>query len=330
MNNGILVIDSDSKIIKLNNAFVSLLKKKESELLDKNIYDLKYLEPLARFLDHSKKSGEKRHLSACKLDISNEILWLELSGVFIGDGLEYLLVIKDLTEVKDLRKQLTNNAALADLGQMAVTVAHEIRNPLGGIEGFARLMQRDLKADSKNLKNIEKIISGVSSLNNFIGGLLTFSKPINANIKVSDLEIVVNKAIQYSGKGDDFDTYPNIKITRIINEIRHIKTDSELLQQAILNLLLNAYQIIEEDEGKVEITVSEMDNCLDLNNDSLKNIKSLSYDNSRRHIIISVKDSGPGLDKSILDQIFTPFFTTKSFGTGIGLSMVLKIIDPPP
>jgi len=327
MTNGILVIDSNNKIIKLNNAFVTLIKKQEHELLGNNLYDLKYLDPLVRFLEHSKKSGGKRYFSACKLNIEDENLWLELSGVFIGDGLEYLFVIKDLTEVKDLRNQLTNNAALADLGQMAVTVAHEIRNPLGGIEGFARLMQRDLKGDSKNSKNIEKIISGVSSLNNFIGGLLTFSKPININIQKSNLLVVVNKAIQYSGKGEDFDAYPNIKIIRIINGIKQIKTDPELLQQVILNLLLNAYQIIEENEGTVEITIKEFKNCLNLESNSLKNIKSLSYDNNRRHIMISVKDSGPGLDKSIIEQIFTPFFTTKSFGTGIGLSMVLKIIE---
>lgn len=325
MINGIMVFDKQAKIIKVNEALLKLIKKEEMDLLCRNIQEFPDLKPLLRFFESSKYSDSRTIYSACRLTVQHEVLWLELSGSTVGE--DFILVVHNLTEVRDLRKQLVQNASMAGLGEMAVTVAHEIRNPLGGIEGFASLLKRDLIDNPKHLQLLEKIISGVRHLNQFIGGLLTFSKPIPIHPRPVDLSSAIHKAIHYSGKNEELDKYPLVSVITQTDENIHFITDPDLIQQLMINLLLNAFQIM-NDEGTVKISLRSVENLGDYKDDSaLKTIKSLNYDPLKKGVLISVSDSGPGITPEIGKKIFSPFFTTKAFGTGIGLSMVHKIVD---
>ncbi|EKD26689.1 MAG: Sensor protein [uncultured bacterium] len=328
MTNGIIVIDESLNVIKVNESFLKMLKLEEKEILSKNLNELKKLEFLSKFTKSSlKRNIREHHFSACRIDIEKESLWLELSGSFVGDGKDFLIVIKDLTEVKDLRKQLVQNSTLADLGQMAVTVAHEIRNPLGGIEGFAALLKRDLADNEKHSKLLGKIISGVRHLNEFISGLLSFSKQIRVNIREFSVIDVVDKAILYAGKGKEFDSNDKIKIKKTVSSKFVLKSDPELIQQIILNIVLNAIQIISDEEGVIEIKVQKKDNIKFVSSPGMLAVKSMNFISERDHIEITVKDSGPGISDADLENIFKPFFTTKAFGTGLGLPMVYKILE---
>ncbi len=325
MINGIMVLDKEAKIIKVNESLLKLIKKEETDLLCRNIHEINELKPFLRFFESSKHSDSKTIYSACRLTIENEVLWLELSGSGVGE--DFILVVHNLTEVRDLRKQLVQNASMAGLGEMAVTVAHEIRNPLGGIEGFASLLKRDLADNPKHLQLLEKIISGVRHLNQFIGGLLTFSKPIPIHPRAVDLNLAIHKAIHYSGKNEELDKYPQVSILTQTDEEIHLSTDPDLIQQLLINLLLNAFQIM-NNEGTVKIFLKSVEHLGDYKDTTaLKTIKSLNYDPLKKGILISVSDSGPGITPEIGKKLFSPFFTTKAFGTGIGLSMVHKIVD---
>lgn len=326
MSGCLIVLDKNNTIVKVNSAFLSLFKASEKDFIYKNLESIDYFEPINKFVNTSRKTNSSHNNSACTINFKNDILWLELTGSMVKGGQEFLLLMKDLTEVKDLRKQLLQNAALKDLGQMAVTVAHEIRNPLGGIEGFASLLKRDLVGNESHLKLIEKIIQGVRNLNSFIGCLLTFAKPLQFSPKKINPSESVIKAIHYSGKDDELDKYPNIKIIKdIINT--EIISDPFLIQQLVLNLLLNSYQVINENNGIVHIKVANNSSFVDKELKILKIIKSLNFDESKNFCVISIKDSGCGIDEIQIEKIFKPFYTTKSFGTGVGLSMVYKIIE---
>ncbi|MBN2144528.1 MAG: PAS domain-containing protein [Candidatus Aureabacteria bacterium] len=324
MMEGIMVLDSGNRIIKTNQALLSILGCEEGNVSEKQLSDIPSLSPLQKWVETCRRSPYDQHNKIMKAGDK----WLELSGTFFGkDRLEFLLVVKDLTEVKDLRKQLIQSESLAGLGQMAVTVAHEIRNPLGGIEGFAALLKRDLSANSSHLQLLDKIISGVRELNAFITALLTFSKPVKVNPSQASLDQIVDKVILYSGKTETEDSLSGIKVLKKSMSPVMIHSDSDLIRQAVLNLLLNAYQIL-DNQGRVEIEFSEIETLPELADPlPVRIIKSFDFEENRRHVLISVRDSGPGIPIEVAEKMFKPFFTTKAFGTGIGLSMVQKITE---
>jgi signal transduction histidine kinase len=324
MVEGLMVLDKENHILKTNQALLSILRCDEKSVSGKKLSGIPLLRPLQKWVDACRKGSSDQHNKI----MNTEDKWLELSGTLVGkDRHEFLLVIKDLTEVKDLRKQLVQNESLAGLGQMAVTVAHEIRNPLGGIEGFAALLKRDLSGNTSHLQLVDKIISGVRELNAFITALLVFSKPLKINPALLSPEEVVNKAILYSGKNETQDSYPHIQIIKKYVSGVTLHSDADLIRQMILNLLLNAYHVI-EDTGQVEIEVSLTRKMPETDVPApVRSIQSLDFDPNRKHLLIRISDSGPGISLDIAEKMFKPFFTTKALGTGIGLSMVQKITE---
>lgn len=241
-----------------------------------------------------------------------------------NDLLGVLIIIRDMTELRELRDSVIRNENLAMLGQMAVTVAHEIRNPLGGVEGFAALLRKDLEEDHKKRELADKILLGTRDLNSFITNLLDFARPLKVVRKKERLSDIMDKAISFSMN------YPKdnpswIKIRKTYeSEIIH-PVDGHLLFRLLLNLLLNAYEAM-EGKGTCKIKISKINNIKRIKKAD-KIIKSLNYREDKPFAAFSVKDTGPGIERDFLEKIFNPFVTSKAFGTGLGLSMVQKIME---
>lgn len=208
----------------------------------------------------------------------------------------------DISKIRRLEKELTRVRTLAALGEMAATVAHEVRNPLGGILGFAALLRKDLGDDDPRSKTVDKIIMGVENLDRSVSSLLTYAQEVQPSFKQVKIkpfldEIVANFYMSLVQNDE------SSKIDLLISpESLEWKFDPTHIRQCLLNLLLNAHQA---QQNPSEIKLSAVaDNSLQL----------------------VVSDSGSGIEGKVRKKLFTPFFTTRKAGTGLGLATVRKLV----
>ena len=169
---------------------------------------------------------------------------------------------------------------------------------------------------------MDKIIHGVRNLNDFITQLLTFAKILQVHPKNLDLEKCIDKAMLYSGVDTTHAPVASLHMQKDLEGLVALCSDPDLIQQMLLNLLLNAMDVVDT-EGRVTIRVREYpDGPGKGRAGAVHSIQSIHFDGARRHVGLAVMDSGPGIEADIAEKLFTPFFTTKATGTGIGLSMV--------
>lgn len=221
-----------------------------------------------------------------------------------GTVLGAVEVFNDLTEVKRLEAEVQRVNTLAALGEMAATVAHEIRNPLGGIAGYAGMLERDLASEDPNRRLVRRIIEGVGRLNRIVSSLLTYTRPLRLNIHPVNLVDLVEEStaffeIDLERRRDDIEVSRQYDSDELICRI-----DPEQLQQVTLNLLQNATQAMPEG-GTLTVRVFVEDGCG----------------------VFCIGDTGIGMEPEICDKLFTPFFTTKEDGTGLGLVTSKKIVE---
>lgn len=213
---------------------------------------------------------------------------------------------EDLRPLRELQIRMQQSASLAALGEMAAQVAHELRNPLAGVQGFAQFLQEDIKESHPAHKIAEKIMVGVKDIERIASRLLEFTRPMSLNCQEIDLcEILEQEAeLARAELAERNDVSLELEIPR---ERVKVWCDGSLLKQAVLNLLKNAMQALKEAGGKIFV--------------------SLYWDLLRNRVHILVSDNGVGIGDETLSKIFNPFFTTRTQGTGLGLSMVKKIVD---
>ncbi len=207
-----------------------------------------------------------------------------------------LEVLTDLSAHKALEEELAQTKTMAALGEMAALVAHEVRNPLAGISGFAGLLKRELK-EPAHLKSVSKILEGAAELERLVSALLNYTKQLDLNRESLDLNELVDSAIHEIGQPLE---------REVQNRQLTVRGDGQYLKIAVRNLVENALQAAGQG-GKVRI--------------------SLLSGKRGQAAQISVTDNGPGISPEMQKKIFTPFFTTRPEGSGLGLAVVKKIVE---
>ncbi|MFH1892147.1 MAG: ATP-binding protein [Candidatus Zixiibacteriota bacterium] len=220
-----------------------------------------------------------------------------------GDVIGVVEVLHDLTKIRLLEDEITRVKALAALGEIAATIAHEVRNPLGGIAGFASLLKRDLPQNHPGQRMVDKIITGVDNLNRSVSSLLLYARDINLLPRTVELRNFLDEIVTYFSADINHDAGKYNIRTMLAPEDITWRLDPEQFRQAVVNLLYNAVQAM-PDGGDIGLTAR-----------------------GGEELTIEVSDSGPGIDYELIERIFTPFFTTKEGGTGLGLATVKKIVD---
>jgi PAS domain S-box-containing protein len=226
-------------------------------------------------------------------------------------------VFEDLSELRELEEQARRQDRLAALGQMAATVAHEIRNPLGGIEGFASLLARDFDQNDPRAKLVTKIQEGARSLNRVVNELLMFTRPMKLDFQKIEIEGILDGVL--SLVAEDVKN-SNIKLHRkVAQEPLFVWGDAEQLKRALLNITINAIQAMPQG-GRLHIGCRER---------SFSNAAKdmLAHNRNGTWVEITVRDTGPGIPESDIPRIFSPFYTTKEKGTGLGLAIASKIVE---
>lgn len=219
----------------------------------------------------------------------------------------WLVILKDNTELKRLKESAERNKRLAAMGEMAASIAHQIRNPLGSIELFASVLRDELSGDAEKSNLAAHISTAVSTLNSILSNMLFFanqSMPVFAPVSINKILDETLAFAEYLKKGKS-----GIVIERLYQAKNSIEFfgDSELLKQAFLNIVANAIQSM-DGNGRLAIDAS------------VETHSSVSL------VKISFSDTGSGIPMEVIDKIFDPFFTTKERGTGLGLAIVNNII----
>ncbi len=213
------------------------------------------------------------------------------------------IIIKEKAEERSqLKERLRKAEHLSAIGEMTAGVSHEIRNPLGIIKSSAELLKKQIVKNNLSTTIPDIIIEESGRLNNIIKDFLDFAKPRTPNLHPCRIENIIEKNIAFfSPQTRDTD----FKIEqRFAPDLPEIPADSAMLYQAFLNILINSYQASCK-TGRVVVEIFQDNN----------------------HIIINFLDQGDGLDEDELEKIWTPFYTTKDSGTGLGLGIVKNIID---
>jgi signal transduction histidine kinase len=215
-----------------------------------------------------------------------------------------LILFKDITEIRRLQRFASRSDRMKELGEMAAQLAHQIRNPLGGIKGFASLLKRDLASHPPMQQMAQAIIEGTDSLNAIVTQVLDYARPLQPHFeKINLLNLIED--IQKYVEAQEVQQRHNIKFfmhTALTQA--WITADSQLLRLALMNLITNAIQAMPQG-GNL----------------------TLSIQKKRHHFILTVSDTGVGISKENMNKIFSPFFTTKPQGNGFGLAEVFKVIQ---
>jgi two-component system sensor histidine kinase PilS (NtrC family) len=209
-------------------------------------------------------------------------------------------ILHDLTARTRIEEQLREQAALARLGEMAAVIAHEVKNPLAGIRGAIQIIGGRLPKESKDALITHEIISRIDALNVLMGDLLLFARPPQPKPALVQLAALV------TGTADLMSADPTLKGMRIEVEgsAPPVLADADLLKIVFVNLLANGAHAM-NGEGTIRVALSSHG--------------SLSE--------VAFSDSGPGIPEDVRARIFTPFFTTKSRGSGLGLPTAKRLIE---
>ena len=214
-------------------------------------------------------------------------------------------------ELNEKNRLLERKNRLAALGEMAAGMAHEIRNPLGGIQLYASMLARDVAEKPDSLTTVKKISAGVKRLEALVSQVLQFSREITASAQPMDLSATVAEAaelasVQMEKHGASCHVEGPASLP--------VSADPLLIGQAVLNLLLNAAEAMGEAGvcgGAVRVTFAA----------------AAKDDDGARQFRLAVEDTGPGIPPDAMDKIFNPFFTTKDTGTGLGLAIVHRMVE---
>jgi len=246
-----------------------------------------------RELECSFRNGRNVPLSVSATRIVND------RGEVVGD----VILFRDLGEVRKLQEEIRRSEKLAALGRLAAGVAHEIRNPLSSIKGFATFFKGRFEDSTEEKKAAEVMIQEVERLNRVISELLEFARPSELKKKAVDINEILEHSLRLI-KEDAKSKGIKVEFSKN-SEVAAVSIDPDRFFQVLLNLYLNAIEAMEEG-GVLKVGVFSLDG---------------------KGIQIEVSDTGKGIDSDSISRIFDPYFTTKTKGTGLGLAIVHKIVE---
>ena len=247
----------------------------------------KVLEHLAR----ATSTGREIVVPRVDVNVQGDLRTLRVAFIPVNHALAQAIVhIEDLTETLQSEARAKQAEHLAQLGTMAATVAHEIRNPLAGISGTVQVIANALSVDDPRRRALGKVQEQIQRLGDLVGDLLMFARPINAEVRPVELDVVARAAVAAAAANTGH-------TAEIVGKGRAVG-DHSLLLQILLNLVQNAWQA-----GAERVVVGIVDG------------------------VITVDDNGNGIPEGEREKVFEPFFTTRIRGTGLGLPVARKMVD---
>lgn len=216
----------------------------------------------------------------------------------------FIVVQRDITEFKNLEKRLYDSQKLAALGQLSAGIAHEVRNPLSSIKMSLQILEKRMNPVRNDLKRFKIAQKEVERLEELVNNILIFAKPVEPKMAPVNLAKVIEQVLALAEKGIA-DKQIDVKID--LENISQVTVDAGMITDAFLNIMRNAVDAVET-HGLIKITVHNL---------------SGDYPS----VAVEVEDNGCGIEEADMPHIYNPFFTRKKYGTGLGLSQVVKIVE---
>jgi PAS domain S-box-containing protein len=306
---GIIVIDAKGRIESFNPAAERLFGYTEAELVGKNVHVLMpapYHDEHDGYMSRYLRTGEKkiigigREVTGLRRDGSTFPLRLSVGEMHVNGERKFTGILADLSARVQIEERLREQTALARLGEMAAVIAHEVKNPLAGIRGAIQVIGGRLPKESRDAAVVKEIVTRIDALNELIKDLLLFARPPQPRPAPVDLADLVQTTADLL-RGD-----PALKTigVRVEGNALPAMADAELLKIVFQNLLVNGVQAM-HGQGDIRVTLETIDGLAR----------------------VTFRDAGPGIAPDVLDKIFTPFFTTKARGTGLGLATAKRIVE---
>lgn len=290
MDEVVVVLDPDGNMTMANRAAAEMLGPAVAEGVGKPLESLGFSLGKCGADAVLVANGKRYDVIASRSDV------VDPSGAVRGS----VLLVRDVTKMKELESQSERNRRLIRMGEMAAKIVHEIRNPLCSIELYATMLQSGL-GGAEETKLARGISSGIRSLNNILTNMLLFAKRQKPALVRVDAAGIVDEALSLL---EPMIGSRGVRIEKRVEVAPDLDGDPELLKQVLLNVLLNAIQATPE-EGRIRVEVREED----------------------ASAVVEVSDEGEGIREEDRERIFDPFFSTKEKGTGLGLAITSKIME---
>jgi signal transduction histidine kinase/nitrate/nitrite-specific signal transduction histidine kinase len=236
-----------------------------------------------------------------------------------GNRAGIIISFSDITGDKYFRKEMENMNRLSTVAEIASAVAHEVRNPLAGIKTMAQAIDENLGENDGNKECITRIIRQIDRLNTLLTNFFSYARPAEPQKNQTSLQAIISETKPLISSRL-FNKGINLK-EQYEDDLPLVNVDPNQIQQVFLNLILNSIEAFKQ-SGVIEIIAEKID-------DAKKEMYSLRYPDLKddgNYVVVHVRDTGPGLAEGVSEKIFEPFFTTKHTGSGLGLSIVYRIL----
>ncbi len=294
---GVISTDNSMVIKSINYSAERVLGVKAEDVINRDCKEV-FNEPLISVFENSKtlNRGEYPYVTS-----DGRHIWLGVTASQLKNATDetigLIMVFTDLTEVKALQSQVELKKRLTQLGEMSAGIAHELRNPMSVIAGYAKLLNK--KVEASNKATVNAILTEIDHIDKIISEFLAFAKPTDLNKASIDLTALIEESVKTVIADNKTINASFAKCNDPVN----IMADEFMLRQALTNILINAVESM-PDGGNMMIELNSTGDRIEL----------------------SISDTGPGIPEDIKQKIFLPFYTSKQDGIGLGLAIVQKVI----
>ncbi len=307
MNNGVLTVNSDGRVTSVNRAALSILNRTKKDLENNIVWDM--FPDQLHLMQKIKEELDRRglfHAYNVLYKKGEKERYLNINASRIGDQQASIIIMEDVSERKKLDDHIKRVERLASLGRFAAGLAHELRNPLTGVSLLLDDLHDKLSMQPEIANMLAMALNEIERLEHLTNDILDYANPDKGLYKQTDLNALINSILPFVDKecrqvGIDI-------VTKLDSALPSIPVNPDKMRQALLNILINAIQVM-PDGGVLKLTSKYEKNTL---SDKIQ---------------IRISDSGPGIAPEDQDKIFDPFFTKGKEGTGLGLSTTQSIIE---
>jgi signal transduction histidine kinase len=319
LRNGVLAVTTDGRVAVMNDVAYRILgiQPRPTDIGSPFTTVLQGQPDVSRIISGSFDLSHLPNRAELRLKSSGKVIGYTISQVRDPQGRATgaTLFFKDLTRVEQLEERERLRDRLAALGEMAAAIAHEVKNPLAGIEVMAGILKRQLP-DSQDAQTIlGDIIKEAKMANAIVLEVLEFVRPIRLQVERMSLVDVIKDAIALA---EGHAPRGNVRVdVAVPADLATIEGDPHQLRQLFTNLLTNAFEAM-NGRGSVRIDATQLPE---------EDPPPGGEGHSGPLVQVDVTDDGPGVPPDVMDRIFSPFFTTKPQGSGLGLAIVRKIVN---
>jgi len=319
LRNGVLAVTRDGRVAVMNEVAYRILglKPRTTDIGRPFIQVLKDRPDVSRIVAGAFELSHLPNRAELRLKSTGKVIGYTLSQVRDRGGriTGATLFFKDLTRVEQIEERERLRDRLAALGEMAAAIAHEVKNPLAGIEVMAGILKRQLTESEDAQSILRDIIKEAKMANAIVIEVLDFVRPIRLQVERMALPDVVQDAISMA---ESHVPRGEIEVAVSLPEdLAPIQGDPHQLRQLFTNLLTNAFEAL-GGRGTVKLSAVRL---------APEDDAAAGDAHAVPMIQVEVSDNGPGVAADVMDRIFSPFFTTKPQGSGLGLAIVRKIVD---